>query len=273
MDKFRNLQKIPFLNNPDSLHFRLPEGLHAHHVMIKNAPYKQEDIEYYRKFCVKTYDKYIMSFELGENQDNPHFHILGWNTDPKNKFSNFKYKDAKLRKATMNEETKHPHLAAALEDWGITPVHLQVYYILKEYDPEELIFSNLDELPVCCNGYKLVMTSLPAKIQLKMQNAKVKNRSQNKNFLSLLIENYPEQEINQKYWNDERRNDALVKKAIFDYTLDFCKHWNLTKPNAKSLAKKIFKDFCYTLWMQYYMHSSKTDYDDLLHDTFPECAF
>lgn len=273
MEKYSNFQKIPFIEKPSSLSFELPAGLIPHHVMIKDPSETQADLEYYRNFCKRTYDKFIMTYETGPENNNLHFHIMGWNTETKNKFSNFKRGDAKLRKATMNQETHQHELKLCLEEWGLSGLHFQIYYLLKEQTGDDLFYTNLDHLPTCVNGHSVVLQSLPAKIQLKIKNKGKKSKIYNQNFLSLLIENYPLETINQKYWNDENRDPRAVQLAIFDYTLSYCINWNLTKPNAKSLAIKIFKDFCWTLWMQYYMQSSKQDRDELLESVFPNTAF
>lgn len=273
MEKYSNFQKIPFIESPTSLLFELPSGLIPHHVMIKDPSETQPDIEYYRNFCKRTYDKFIMTFETGNENNNPHFHIIGWNTEEKNKFSNFKRGNAKLRKATMNQETHQLELKMCLEEWGLSPLHFQIYYLLKEQTGDDLIYTNLDHLPICVNGHAAVLKTLPAKIQLKIKNKNKISKKYNQNFLSLLIENYPEKTINEKYWNDENRDTRAVQTEIFYYVLKYCTHWNLTKPNAKSLADKIFSDFCRTIWMQYYIESSKQDAEDLLARVFPNTAF
>lgn len=273
MEKYHDFQKIPFIENPSSLLFELPTGLIPHHVMIKDPSEKPADIDYYRNFCKRTYTKFIMTFETGVDNNNPHFHIIGWNSEEKNKFSNFKRGGAKLRKATMHKETHQLELKMCLDEWGLSGLHFQIYYLLKEQSGEELIYTNLDHLPMCVNGHSIILKSLPAKIQLKIKNKEKKSKKYNQSFLSLLIENYPLETVNQKYWNDDNRDIRGVQRSIFNYTLDFCRNWNLTKPNAKSLARKVFKDFCFTLWMQYYIDSCPEDMDDLLQSTFQNTAF
>jgi len=250
--------KIPFLENPTSLTFDLPNGI-PHHVMIKDPTTIYADIEYYRKFVARVYEKYIMTFETGENGDNPHYHIVGFNNEPKNKFSNFKRGQAKLRKAS-SEDTKYPHLKELMDKWGLNSTHMKIYYILKEQNvPIQNIWTNFDVLPVCVNGYVHIMSLLPNEIKKKTKMFKEKNKS----FLSQLIDEYPIDEINAKFWNDDNHDERSVKCEIFNHCLSFCKNWNITKSNARSLARKNFKDFCYTLWMQNYVTPIHYDNDEM----------
>lgn len=258
-------RKIPFLENPKSLTFNLPDNI-PHHVMIKDVSDDPDDIAYYRKFVARTYSKYIMTYETGRGDNNPHYHIVGFNDEEKNKFSNFKRGKAKLRKAS-SEDTKYPHILALMDKYNLNSTHMKIYYILKEQtDLKDNVYSNLDEDPLCINGYIWIMSQLPKEIKKKTKMFK----EQNKSFLSQLIEEYPIDEINKKCWNDDRQDRRQVKSSIVNHCLQFCRNWNLTKSNAKSLAKKNFRDFCYTIWMQYYVYPSgihNTD-DELYEDVW-----
>lgn len=252
-----NKVKIPILENPDVLHFSLP-NLIPHHVMIKDITDDPQDIEYYRKFIDRTYEKYIMTYETGKDNNNPHYHIVGFNNEEKNKFSNFKRGNAKLRKAT-SVDTKYSHLKELMIKWKLNATHMKIYYILKEQQNCDNVYSNLDVNPCCLNGYVKFLEQLPENIKKKTKIFKETNKS----FLRQLLDEYPSDEINAKYWNNDRRDERSVKCEIFNHCLEFCKHWNITKPNAKSLAKKNFKDFCYTVWMQNYATPIHNDYDSM----------
>lgn len=249
--------KIPFLENPDSLYFSIP-ALIPHHVMIKDITDDPQDIEYYRKFIERTYEKYIMTYETGKDNNNPHYHIVGFNNEEKNKFSNFKRGRAKLRKATC-EDTKYSQLKELMDKYKLNAMHMKIYYILKEQNGDIPIYSNLDNNPICLNGYLWIMSQLPTAIKKKTKIFKETNKS----FLRQLLDEYPVEKINAQYWNEDKRDERAVKCEIFNHCLEFCKHWNITKPNAKSLAKKNFKDFCFTCWMQYYASPIYNDYDTM----------
>lgn len=259
---FTNFIKLPKIgiaemDDPPNLNFPLPTGLVPHHVMIKDVTEDAEDIAYYYKFVSLNYEKYIVTQEKGKTE-NPHYHIIGWNNIKENKFSNFKRGSSKLRSAKMSTDTKYSELKDVMDKANLTSLHVQIYYMLKEQTEDSLIYTNLDDHPICINGYEHIHQMLPTAVRKKTKFLRT-----NKSFLSQLLDAYPKDSVNAEHWNDDNRDERNVKYAIFNHCLEFCKHWNITSANAKSLAKKNFKDFCYTVWMQNYVYPISSDADEM----------